>query len=237
MFESAARFRDWLQANHETAAEVWIGYYKKGVPKTSVSYPESVDEALAFGWIDGITRRIDDEVYATRFTPRRKRSNWSVANVTRVGELTAAGRMHPAGSAAFEAALSVGSRGGRVVINAKGMQTNAIVIHVRSEEADAFEKLFAQEELPIWDEFHANGTLISASLTRVTYGSEKEEGVQDYVILAVFRGMAGHTSHDEDARFNAFLPKAKLMQSSGPYVWGGRTIHARPAGVASEDGS
>jgi uncharacterized protein YdeI (YjbR/CyaY-like superfamily) len=103
IFPSAAEFRDWLEANHQTAAEVWIGYYKKGVAKASVSYPASVDEALAFGWIDGITRRIDDEVYATRFTPRRKRSNWSAVNVTRVGELTAAGRMHPAGISAFEA--------------------------------------------------------------------------------------------------------------------------------------
>lgn len=124
-----------------------------------------------------------------------------------------------------------------MVISAEGMQTNAIVIHVRSEDAEAFEQLFAAEELPIWDEFHTNGTLVSASLTRVQYGSEGKEGVQDYVILAVFRGMTGHTSHDQDARFNAFLPKAKLMQTSGPYVWGGRTIHARPARVASESGS
>lgn len=123
------------------------------------------------------------------------------------------------------------------MISAEGMQTNAIVIHVRLEETDAFERLFAQEELPIWDEFHASGTLISASLTRVEYGSEEKEGVQDYVILAVFRGMEGHTSHDRDARFNAFLPKAKLMQTSGPYVWGGRTIQARPARVAGEDRS
>jgi hypothetical protein len=122
-----------------------------------------------------------------------------------------------------------------MVISAEGMQTNAIVIHVRSEEADAFEQLFAAEELPIWDEFHADGTLISASLTRVEYGSEEKEGVQDYVILAVFHGMAGHTSHDQDARFNAFLPKAKRMQTSGPYVWGGRTIHARPAAVAGKE--
>jgi len=103
VFPSAAEFRHWLEANHDTAAEVWIGYYKKGVAKASVSYPESVDEALSFGWIDGITRRVDDEVYATRFTPRRKRSNWSAANVARVGELMAAGRMHPAGISAFEA--------------------------------------------------------------------------------------------------------------------------------------
>ncbi|MEP6681564.1 MAG: hypothetical protein ABJB65_08810 [Chloroflexota bacterium] len=120
------------------------------------------------------------------------------------------------------------------MISAAGMQTNAIVIHVRSDEAEAFEALFAAEELPIWDELHANGTLISASLTRVQYGSEETEGVQDYVILAVFQGMAGHTSHDQDARFNAFLPKAKRMQTSGPYVWGGQTIHARPAQVVAE---
>jgi uncharacterized protein YdeI (YjbR/CyaY-like superfamily) len=106
IFPSAAEFRDWLEANHNTAAEVWIGYYKKGVAKVSVSYPESVDEALSFGWIDGITRRIDDEVYATRFTPRRKRSNWSAVNVARVGELMAAGRMYPAGISAFEARIA-----------------------------------------------------------------------------------------------------------------------------------
>lgn len=103
IFASAAEFRVWLEANHHTAPDLWVGYYKKGVPKASVTYMESVDEALAFGWIDGITRRIDEEVYAVRFTPRRKRSNWSVANVARVGELTAAGRMHPSGISAFEA--------------------------------------------------------------------------------------------------------------------------------------
>jgi uncharacterized protein YdeI (YjbR/CyaY-like superfamily) len=103
IFRSAAELRDWLETNHDTAADVWIGYYKKGVPKASVSYSESVDEALSFGWIDGITRRIDEEVYATRFTPRRKRSNWSAVNVARVGELMAAGQMHPAGIDAFQA--------------------------------------------------------------------------------------------------------------------------------------
>jgi uncharacterized protein YdeI (YjbR/CyaY-like superfamily) len=103
IFPSAADLRAWLEANHDTAVEVWVGYYKKGVPKASVTYRESVDEALSFGWIDGITRRIDDEVYATRFTPRRKGSSWSAVNVARVGELMAAGRMHAAGMGAFEA--------------------------------------------------------------------------------------------------------------------------------------
>jgi uncharacterized protein YdeI (YjbR/CyaY-like superfamily) len=103
IFAEPADFRAWLEANHERAADLWVGYYKKGVAKQSVSYPESVEEALCFGWIDGITRRIDDEVYATRFTPRRKGSNWSAPNIAKVAELTEAGRMHPAGLSTFEA--------------------------------------------------------------------------------------------------------------------------------------
>jgi hypothetical protein len=121
------------------------------------------------------------------------------------------------------------------MINATGLQTNAIVVSIRAEQAEEFERLFAEEELPIWDEFHRDGTLISASLTRVAYGSQEKEGVQDYVILAVFHGMSGHTAHDRDARFNAFLPKARALQPSSPFVWGGTTVHARPETVPGQD--
>lgn len=103
IFRSADGFRGWLEAHHDSATELWVGYYKKGVPKTSMTYRESVDEGLCFGWIDGITRRIDDEVYTVRFTPRTKRSTWSAVNVARIGELMAVGRTHPAGVCAFEA--------------------------------------------------------------------------------------------------------------------------------------
>ena len=103
VFGTAEDFRDWLTANHAAATELWVGYYKKGVPKTSMTYKESVDLGLCFGWIDGLTRRIDDEVYAIRFTPRTKRSTWSAVNVARMGELMADGRAHPAGIRAFEA--------------------------------------------------------------------------------------------------------------------------------------
>ena len=102
IFPTAADFRTWLEASHDTATELLVGYYKKGVPKTSMTYAQSVDEALCFGWIDGLTRRIDDEVYTIRFTPRRKTSNWSAINIAKVAELTAAGRMRPAGVRAFE---------------------------------------------------------------------------------------------------------------------------------------
>ncbi|MEO6294859.1 MAG: YdeI/OmpD-associated family protein [Candidatus Limnocylindria bacterium] len=103
VFPAAADFRTWLEVNHDSATELWTGYYRKGVPKTSMTYPEAVEEALCFGWIDGVGRRIDDEVHANRFTPRTKRSTWSAVNVARMGELMAAGRAHPAGIRAFEA--------------------------------------------------------------------------------------------------------------------------------------
>lgn len=102
IFASAADFRAWLEEHHASAGELWIGYYKKGVPKTSMTYPEAVEEALCFGWIDGQSRRVDDEVTAQRFTPRRKTSSWSAINIAKVADLRAAGRMHPAGIRAFE---------------------------------------------------------------------------------------------------------------------------------------
>lgn len=97
IFATASDFRDWLEANHESAPELFVGFYKKGVAKSAMTYPESVDEALCHGWIDGITFRIDDEVTATRFTPRRPTSSWSAVNLAKVEELRAAGRMRPAG--------------------------------------------------------------------------------------------------------------------------------------------
>jgi uncharacterized protein YdeI (YjbR/CyaY-like superfamily) len=102
IFPASDDFRQWLERNYATASEVWVGYYKKGVPKHSISYPESVEQALCFGWIDGVGRRVDDEVHANRFTPRRRGSNWSVANTAKVAELEKARLMHPAGRRAFE---------------------------------------------------------------------------------------------------------------------------------------
>ena len=102
IFDTAADFRAWLDANHDSADSLFIGYYRKGVDKTAMTYPESVDEALCYGWIDGITYRVDDEVRAIRFTPRRSTSTWSAINIAKIAALTAAGRMRPAGLRAFE---------------------------------------------------------------------------------------------------------------------------------------
>ena len=101
-FRSPSEFRAWLETNHASSDELWVGYYKKGTGTPSMTWPESVDEALCFGWIDGLRRRIDDERYTIRFTPRRQGSNWSRVNLGRVEALIAEGRMRPAGLTAYE---------------------------------------------------------------------------------------------------------------------------------------
>jgi uncharacterized protein YdeI (YjbR/CyaY-like superfamily) len=101
-FPTPADFRAWLERHHATEKELLVGYYRKGSGKPSITWPESVDEALCFGWIDGIRRRIDDESYTIRFTPRKATSHWSNVNIGRVAELEKEGRMRPAGRAAFE---------------------------------------------------------------------------------------------------------------------------------------
>jgi uncharacterized protein YdeI (YjbR/CyaY-like superfamily) len=101
-FRSPAEFRKWLEKHHATADELWVGFHKRATGKPSLTWPESVDEALCVGWIDGIRKRIDDESYKIRFTPRRQGSVWSAVNIRRVRELEAEGRMKPEGLAAFE---------------------------------------------------------------------------------------------------------------------------------------
>lgn len=100
-FKSGAEYRAWLEKNHETAKELWIGFWKKSTGKPSLTWQECVDESLCFGWIDGIRKSIDDASYKQRVTPRRPTSIWSQINIRRVGELTAEGRMRPAGLHAF----------------------------------------------------------------------------------------------------------------------------------------
>lgn len=102
IFPTAHDFGRWLEEHHATRTELFVGYYRKATGKVAMTYPESVDEALCHGWIDGITYRIDDEVRATRFTPRRPTSNWSAVNIAKMAQLEAAGRLRPAGIRAFE---------------------------------------------------------------------------------------------------------------------------------------
>ena len=100
-FAEPAQFRAWLSKHHASAPELLVGFYKRDSGKPSITWPESVDQALCFGWIDGVRRRVDDLSYTIRFTPRRKGSIWSSINIKRVAELQALGHMHEAGLSAF----------------------------------------------------------------------------------------------------------------------------------------
>jgi uncharacterized protein YdeI (YjbR/CyaY-like superfamily) len=102
-FRTPIDFRKWFEKNHETAPELWVGFYKKDSGKASITWPESVDEALCFGWIDGIRKRVDEISYKIRFTPRRRGSIWSAINIKRATALTEEGRMRPTGAKAFAA--------------------------------------------------------------------------------------------------------------------------------------
>lgn len=100
-FQTPAKFGAWLEKNHESATELWVGFYRKDSGKRSITWPESVDEALRFGWIDGIRKTVDDVSYVIRFTPRKPTSVWSRVNIAKVEALIAANRMAPAGLAAY----------------------------------------------------------------------------------------------------------------------------------------
>lgn len=108
-FPTPESFRSWLAENHASAAELLVGFHKKGSGRPSITWPESVDQALCFGWIDGVRRSFDADSYTIRFTPRQARSHWSNVNIARVAELTALGLMTPAGVRAFEARLDSNS--------------------------------------------------------------------------------------------------------------------------------
>jgi uncharacterized protein YdeI (YjbR/CyaY-like superfamily) len=100
-FRTSAEFRAWLHANHEAATELLVGFHKVGSGKPSMTWPESVDEALCYGWIDGVRRSLGETSYTIRFTPRKKRSIWSNVNIAKADALIEQGRMMPAGLAAY----------------------------------------------------------------------------------------------------------------------------------------
>lgn len=101
-FKKPEDFRSWLDKNHAKETELLVGYYKKGTGKESITWPESVDEALCYGWIDGIRKSFDEDSYTIRFTPRKPTSIWSAVNIANIERLTKEGRMKPAGIAAHE---------------------------------------------------------------------------------------------------------------------------------------
>lgn len=140
-FATPAEFRKWLQKNHKTKTELLVGFYKKGTGIPSITWPEAVEQALCFGWIDSVRRSIDDKSYTNRFTPRRPGSNWSAVNIKKVAELTAAGLMLPEGTAAFE----------------KRIDSKSAIYSYENETpefSEAFEKIF-KENKKAWHFFDA----------------------------------------------------------------------------------
>ena len=109
-FEKPSDFRKWLKKNFDKQPELFVGFYKKASGKPSLTWPQSVDEALCFGWIDGVRKSIDEERYFIRFTPRKSKSTWSAINIKKIEELRTKGLIQPAGLAAFEQREEINSK-------------------------------------------------------------------------------------------------------------------------------
>ena len=102
LFNTSAEFREWLENNHDRVAELWLVFYNKRAARKCITYREALDEALCFGWIDGVRKSIDETSYKQRFTPRKTKSYWSAVNIRRANELAKLGRMASSGVKAFE---------------------------------------------------------------------------------------------------------------------------------------
>ena len=160
-FATPAKFRAWLEGNHVTAKELWVGFHKVHTGKPSITWPQSVDEALCFGWIDGLRRSVDEGAYMIRFTPRRADSIWSNVNTKRVAELTRLGLMRPLGIAAFERRDPV--RSGIYAFEAKNAAFDA-----------ATEKAFRKNRAA-WQFFCAQPPGYRHQMTRRVMDAKREE--------------------------------------------------------------
>jgi uncharacterized protein YdeI (YjbR/CyaY-like superfamily) len=163
-FATPAQFRAWLEEHHATETELLVGFYKKGSGKPSITWPESVDEALCYGWIDGVRRSLGDDAYTIRFTPRKKRSVWSNVNIRRAGELIEAGRMRPAGLAAFEA--RTGERSGVYSFEQKD-QERVVFTEAQARQFQADPKA--------WEFFQAQPPWYRRTATWWVISAKKEE--------------------------------------------------------------
>ncbi|GAA3940354.1 YdeI/OmpD-associated family protein [Actinoplanes auranticolor] len=179
-FADAAELRAWFLEHHADAPELLVGYYKKHTGKPSVQHTEAIEQALCFGWIDSIGRRIDDERYQVRFTPRRKGSVWSAVNVAKVAELTAAGLMHPAGLQAF------GSRKPeRVAVYSYEQPADAVL--------DAEQTARFQGEEAAWKWFSAQPASYRRAAVHWVVSAKREETRQRRLNQLITDSAAGRT--------------------------------------------
>lgn len=157
-FATPDEFRAWLDKNHATETELFVGFYKRGTGKPSLTWPQSVDAALCYGWIDGVRNAIDPVSYRIRFTPRKPTSTWSAINVKRVAELTKLGLMRPPGLKVFEA-----RKGDKTGIYAYEQRKNAKLPPVYEKKFRANKKAWAFfQAQPPWYQRTASYRVISA---------------------------------------------------------------------------
>ena len=160
-FPKPADFRKWLDKNHASATELWVGFYKKDSTKPSITWPESVDEALCFGWIDGIRKRVDEISYKIRFTPRRRGSIWSAINIKRAQALKNEKRMRPAGLKAFAARME----------NKSGIYA----YEQRTAELPQVYAKFLKNNKAAWDFFQAQAPSYRKLISWYIVSAKKEE--------------------------------------------------------------
>jgi uncharacterized protein YdeI (YjbR/CyaY-like superfamily) len=160
-FATPSEFRAWLAEHHNKATELLVGFHKKGSGKPSITWPEAVDQALCFGWIDGVRRSYDETSYTIRFTPRKPRSTWSAVNIKRANELTTLGLMHPAGLRAFEA---------------RAEERSAIYAYERMNARfpEEYERQFRTNQVA-WDFFQAQAPSYQKTATWWVISAKKEE--------------------------------------------------------------
>lgn len=160
-FASAAKLRAWFANSHATARELWVGFYKKDSGTPSITYPEALDEALCVGWIDGVRKRVDDDRYVIRFTPRKPGSYWSAVNTRKAEALLRQGRMTPAGRAVF------------AVRDATRTQKYSFEREAATWPP-AFERAFRKNR-PAWDFFQARSPSYRRMATWFVVSAKKDE--------------------------------------------------------------
>jgi uncharacterized protein YdeI (YjbR/CyaY-like superfamily) len=178
-FKTPSGFRKWLEKNHASAQELWVGYYKKDSGKLSMTWQQSVDEALCFGWIDGIRKSIDEISYMNRFTPRKPRSTWSTVNINRVQELIKAGLMQPSGLKAFQ--------------NRKEDKSGIYAYEQKDRKlSDEYEQKFKANK-KAWEFFHTQAPWYQRTVSWWVISAKKEETRQKRLEQLIADSAQGQT--------------------------------------------
>jgi uncharacterized protein YdeI (YjbR/CyaY-like superfamily) len=192
IFNTSAEFREWLEENHGRVAELWLGFYKQRTGKKSITYREALDEALCFGWIDGVRKSIDDTAYKQRFTPRRPKSYWSAVNTRRASELAKLGRMAAPGAKAFEQRTS---------------ESNKYSFESRPEKLHLSYKRQFKANRSAWEFFRAQAAWYQRTATFWIVSAKQEETRQRRLAMLISDSQAGR-------RLSMLTPKAKKLPDS-----------------------